>query len=701
MEDLAFHQDFYVAIIKNKKMFKYANILIAFLLLNLSTKSQEQSQSTLLENIESQNQLIEEFSNDDESIFNLLLQYKKNPLDVNETTKDDLAVLFFLNPIQNDDFIKYRKLMGSFISLYELQSIPSWDANTIEIAKEIFYLPQNKISSKKINEAFTDGDFNFINCLEQNINSKNANQSDSINAFNLKSFNPFHFFIKYEYRFKNILEYGLRADKDAGESFFNGAQKKGFDFYSAHIFLKPNGFLKSLAIGDFLINMGQGLCHWQSFSLSKSADVLSIKKQMPVLNPYHSIGENNFHRGIGVSLSKFNYGLSFFVSQNKLDANFTNDTSVDESNQISSILTSGLHRTASEISRKHNEKLFQFGCVISKQFKTAQIAFNFVHSKFQHEFVKGDNPSELYDSTGKTIQNCSLSYDYTFLNIHFFGETALSNNKSMASINGALISLDKKIDLSLLCRNVSNTYKAYQANIFGQTNPIGFDGCYIGLQYKPNKLLQSNLYVDVFKFRWLKYGVTKPLSGADYLIQLFYKPTKKSEFNFRYSQKNINEWTSTQLNGINKLPIQSTFRLQLKYIFNKQLIFMNQIETNTVVRDDYYKDYGFLMASVLKCNIKNPSIILKVGAFIFETTSYHSRIYFNEIDVFNDFFTEFFYEKGKRFFLISQFNISKKSTFDLKFSTTIIPSKYQSIKDYNDSASNYNTTLKCKLTFLF
>lgn len=682
-------------------MFKYANILIAFLLLNLSTKSQEQSQSTLLENIESQNQLIEVFSNDDESIFNLLLQYKKNPLNVNEITKDELAVLFFLNPIQIDDFIKYRNLMGSFISLYELQSIPSWDANTIEIAKEIFYLPQNKISYKKINEAFTDGDFNFINCLEQTINSKNADQSDSINFFSLKSFNPFHFFIKYEYRFKNILEYGLRADKDAGEYFFNGAQKNGFDFYSAHLFLKPNRFLKSIAIGDFLVNMGQGLCHWQSFSISKSADVLSIKKQMPFLNPYHSIGENNFHRGIGVSLSKFNYGLSFFISQNKLDANFTNDTSVNESYQISSILTSGLHRTASEINRKHNEKLFQFGCVVSKQFKTAQIAFNFIHSKFQHEFVKGENPSQLYDSYNKAIQNCSLSYDYTILNIHFFGEIALSNNKSMASINGALISLDKKIDLSFLYRNISNTYKAYQANVFGQTNPIGFDGSYIGLQYKPNKVLQTNLYVDVFKFRWLKFGVNKPLSGADYLIQLFYKPTKKSEFKFRYSQKNLNEWTSTQFNGINKLPIQSTFRLLLKHNFSKQLIFTSQLEINNVVTNNYKKDNGFLMATGLKCSIKNPSIILRGGAFIFETTAFDSRIYFNESDVFNDFFTEFFYEKGKRFFVISQFNISKKSAFDIKFSSTIIPSKYQSVKDYNDLAPNYNTTLKCKLTFFF
>jgi len=271
----------------------------------------------------------------------------------------------------------------------------------------------------------------------------------------------------------------------------------------------------------------------------------------------------------------------------------------------------------------------------------------------------------------------------------------------MASINGALISLDKKIDLSLLCRNVSNTYKAYQSNIFGQTNPIGFDGSYIGLQYKPNKVLQTNLYVDLFNYRWLKYGVNKPSSGADYLIQLLYKPTKKSELNFIYRQKNINEWTSTQLNSSNKLPVQSMWRLQLKQNFSKQLIFTSQLEINNVVTDDYKKDYGFLMAAGLRCRIKNPSIILKVGAFIFETTAFDSRIYFNESDVFNDFFTEFFYEKGKRFFLISQFNISKKCTFDLKFSTTVIPSKYQSVKDYNNSAPNHNTTLKSKLTFFF
>ena len=40
--------------------------------------------------------------------------------------------------------------------------------------------------------------------------------------------------LRYKYQFKNLLQYGLLAEKDAGEQFFKGPQKRGFDFSGYH-----------------------------------------------------------------------------------------------------------------------------------------------------------------------------------------------------------------------------------------------------------------------------------------------------------------------------------------------------------------------------------------------------------------------------------------------------------------------------------
>jgi hypothetical protein len=71
---------------------------------------------------------------------------------------------------------------------------------------------------------------------------------------------PQKLFLRYKYSYKNLLQYGLLGDKDAGEQFFKGYQKYRFDFYSFHFFFAKNlGIIKSLRLGDFTVNMGQGL----------------------------------------------------------------------------------------------------------------------------------------------------------------------------------------------------------------------------------------------------------------------------------------------------------------------------------------------------------------------------------------------------------------------------------------------------------
>ena len=65
-----------------------------------------------------------------------------------------------------------------------------------------------------------------------------------------------------------------------------------------YLFARKLGAVKALALGDFAVNLGQGLIHWQSQAFRKSASVLNAKRQGDLIKPYQSVGEYNFLRGI-------------------------------------------------------------------------------------------------------------------------------------------------------------------------------------------------------------------------------------------------------------------------------------------------------------------------------------------------------------------------------------------------------------------
>ncbi|MEI2750598.1 MAG: hypothetical protein V9E88_17805 [Ferruginibacter sp.] len=131
---------------------------------------------------------------------------------------------------------------------------------------------------------------------------------DSSQATNFYPGSPQRVLVRYKYTYKNLLQYGIVGEKDAGEEFFKGSQKAGFDFYSAHLFARNMGIVKALALGDFTVNLGQGLVQWQSLAFKKGPDVLATKRQAAVLRPYNSFGEINFHRGVGITIGKKELG---------------------------------------------------------------------------------------------------------------------------------------------------------------------------------------------------------------------------------------------------------------------------------------------------------------------------------------------------------------------------------------------------------
>ncbi|MBK7375217.1 MAG: hypothetical protein IPJ02_06605 [Chitinophagaceae bacterium] len=249
------------------------------------------------------------------------------------------------------------------------------------------------------------------------------------------------------------------------------------------------------------------MTQWQSLAFKKSTEVIRIKRESEVLRPYSSAGEINFHRGAGITLARSKWQLTAFISYRKLDANFVADTSLNRFDHISSLQTSGYHRTKSESGDKGIQRQFAWGGNFSYRYKRIHIGVNGIHYKFRLPLIRSGEPYNRYSLSGSSFGNYSLDYSYTFKNFHFFGEAAFSSSFSKAFVNGLIISVSSVADLSLLYRNISRSYQSlYTAAFTESTQPVNENGFYAGLTLRPGNSWQVDAYADLYEFPGLNTG---------------------------------------------------------------------------------------------------------------------------------------------------------------------------------------------------
>ncbi|MBK7884354.1 MAG: helix-hairpin-helix domain-containing protein [Chitinophagaceae bacterium] len=264
--------------------------------------------STTEQQIENLTENTEDAEIEDDSYILQMQEYIKHPINLNAASDTELKELR-INPVQIQSLLNYRSVFGKFINIYELQAIPLWDIDLIQKIRPYVTVSSDMNLSSSIGERLKNGQHSFLARVSQVVEKSRGYLIDpntSSNSYYQGS--PQRLLVRYRYTYKNLLQYGFVGEKDAGEQFFKGTQKQGFDFYSAHLFVRDIGIVKSLALGDYTVNMGQGLIQWQSLAFKKSPDVSNVKRQAAVLRPYNSAGEYNFHRGIGITFRKKNNG---------------------------------------------------------------------------------------------------------------------------------------------------------------------------------------------------------------------------------------------------------------------------------------------------------------------------------------------------------------------------------------------------------
>lgn len=655
---------------------------------------------------------------EDDTFLQELENFRRNPINLNTSDADELKQLRLVTDLQIANLISYRNLFGKFISIYELQAIPAWDLNTIRKILPFVSTVVSVSISEETRKRFSEGEHSLVLRLSQVLEKSNGfNKSVSGTKY---TGSPQRVFFRYRYTFKNLLQFGLTGDKDAGEQFLKGAQNKGFDFYSFHLFARKIGIIQTLAIGDFSVNMGQGLIQWQGLAFKKSVDILGIKRQSAVLRPYSSAGEFYFHRGAGITIRKGRIESTAFASIRKLGGNFVADT-INNEDFISSFLTSGYHRTKSEIEDRNNLTQTAFGANIIYRASNWQVGVNGIYYNFSLPIVKRNEPYNLYAISGKQWYNFSVDYSYTYKNLHFFGEAAADKKLNKAFVNGLLVSVDPRVDISVVQRTISKGFQSINGNAYTEntfpTNEIGF---YAGVTIRPVIGWRIDAYGDIYKFPWLKYLVDAPSHGKDYLVQFTYTPNRQVEIysRFRNETKQSNQSDplpggvgvgNTVTNFLATIARQS-WRTQVLYKINPAIGLRSRIELlwydKKARPDDPFgrgvnKENGFLtfFDFIYKPLLKPLSGVIRLQYF--ETNDYNSRIYAYENDVLYSFSIPAFFDKGFRYYLNLNYDLSKKISLWLRWAQTIYQNRSSVGSGLDEIPGNKRSEAKIQVRWIF
>ena len=651
-------------------------VIIALLILSGSFNLYSQEKKEVIQTrIEFISEQLEAESVDLTDVIAQLSYYYDRPLNLNSANVEELQSLSLLTDIQINDLMLHRKLFGKLISIYELQSLTYWDMETI-----MNVLPFVKVDDKldqlhvSLKEMFKYGKFEayfrYQRILEDKAGYEDVPDSILEESNSFYYGNPDRYYSRLRFSYRTNLSFGITAEKDPGEEFFRGSQAKtGFDFYSAHAFYKGGKYLKAIALGDYQIQIGQGLNLWSGYAFGKTADVTNVKRSANPIRPYTSVDETRFLRGAAVDLGYKDFSLTLFGSYKGVDATLVEatDTLELEDVTVSSVNLSGLHRTNSEIARKDalNEIIYGGNLRYEKNQLTLGVAG--VYQGYDRLFARDTLPYNQFDFRGRGTVGISADYSYVFRNFSFFGELShTTHSGGFANIHGVLFSLDRYVSMSLIYRDYNRDYQTfYNAGFAEGSRTQNEKGIYAGLKTNLSRSFFINSYVDIFKFPWLRYQVDAPSEGHEIMIQPTYKPSRSLEIYARFReqlrQKNSRDTDGT-ITPIEDV-LQRNYRINFNYKVSDAVRLKSRIEYVTVDRPSVGQEDGIIFTQDILFKPKSFPLDVSLRYALFDTDSYDTRIYTYENNALYVFSVPAYFNRGSRAYVLVRYTFLRR--FDL------------------------------------
>lgn len=608
-------------------------------------------------------------------IYEQLVHYYENPININSIDREFFESTALLSDLEANAFFDYKAEYGPFIAIEELQAIDGFTLEIISRLKPFMTTNEGKNLQLSIPEMLSQAESTLYLKWQRVLEDQRGYDDSKTNRY---LGDPHKYTLRYYHKYENRFRIGFLAEKDSGEEFFSGSNPNGFDYYSAHVYLKDyKHWLKDLVIGDYTISLSQGLLMHNDFGTGKSSFVHDVKKGGRTVRPYASVAENNFLRGAAATFKYNDFELTPFVSIAKKDGSVNVLDTLDNA-FFNGVLESGTHRTLSELAKKDTITEQVFGANLSYSAGELKLGVYSVYFDYDAFINPSDQLYNQFRFRGDQAFFQGFDFNYRYKNFSFFGEVSTAED-SWAYMMASQISLSPKAALTLVYRDYDPGFPVFYSNPFGEANETRNEkGLYTSLSIKLNNEWLVSSYFDMWSFPWLRFQIDKPSTGYEYLIRVNYRKRRKYSFYIQYRLEKKEE--NFTVEGLNVRPVfdrdRQYLRFHVNYSINKSLELRNRIEFSFY---DHHtqSEKGFLAyQDFIYRPIESP-LRLSFRYAIFDTDGFDSRIFAYENDLIYEFFIPSFSNRGTRLYLNARYNINRNFMIEGRYERTYFDNRDQ------------------------
>lgn len=589
-----------------------------------------------------------------EEIYEALCELESNPINLNTATPDDLQQLIFLNQQQIHDLYQYIHRYRPVLTLGELLMVPTIERIHFSLLLPFVYAgqPEQPQDTTTIAHLLSKGSHELTANLRLPLYERKGNRNGYLGY-------KYKHWLRYNFNSHDRLRFGVVASQDSGEPFFSAPATKGYDYYSFYLQYRGNKTLRNIVAGRYRMTIGKGLVLNNDLSFGKSAMLTSLGRTTDRLRPHSSRSESNYFQGAAAEIAIGNrITATAFASYRAIDATLNDDGS------ISTILTSGYHRTPSEVERRHNAHTTTLGAALRLNSSNAHIGAVAIHTAFDRTL----NPSIKYlyrrhSPAGKSFTNAGINYSWRRSLLSLSGETAVSANGALATLNTMNLHLDNGMALFLVQRFYSYKYTALHANSLSNGSSVQNEsGILVGASWHPSYGLSLNAYSDIAYFAWPKYQSSQSSRLFDNMLSATYS-NKKWSFSARYRMK-MSEKDNEKKTGLQWFTTHSA-RLTATRKFG---LFSTKSRFYLSASTAQKTSLGYMLGQSIGYNDNKISAEAAIG--IFHTDDYDSRIYSTERSMLYSMSSLVCYGYGIRYSLFARARISDRLMLLAKVATT-------------------------------